>query len=438
MSKFSEALFTTKTVSVWGIGYLGYTTVLRLQSKGFFVNCSTFDKDVQKDIQNGKYPYEDMRQAWSKSNDMPKVDLSKASFSHNDFKKMFDANVHIVALPAFVESGKPDAYNRLVEIFSRHIEKLNGSLVLFQAAEKAGTVENYFIKPLKRNGAKCHFASAFRSDWSVEEFLLGGENRMIAANDKASLDMACEFFDILGVRFETLGGIREAEVYENAKNCLKYSAEAFFTQLSFAYPDININEVSAMVVKNLDLSTKRSGLNLLNHKHMLHIDHVLAGQSGDYLSIIKETQAVNMTTVLFYADILKQKGITSVTVMGLSAEGARKDIRASAAVLLAEYLHNIGIKVFVHDPYFAKDEIKEILPFAKMSGMKSKSDFTEGYVVMSSNPIYNFLTQKDIDENGMFGAKVVVDGIGILKNLSFSPKTIYHEVGDGGLKALLK
>lgn len=438
MSKFSEALFATKTVSVWGIGYLGYTTILRLQSKGFFVNCSTFDKDVQEDIQNGKYPYEHMGQTWSKSNDMPKADLSKVFFSPSDFKNMFDANVHIIALPAFGESGRPDAYNRLVDIFSEHIGKLNGSLVLFQAAEKVGTVENYIIKPLKRKGIKCHFASAFRSDWSVEEFLLGNENRIIAANDKASLDMACEFFDILGVRFETLGGIREAEVYENAKNCLKYSAEAFFTQLSFAYPDINVNEVSSMVVKNLDLSTKRGGLNLLNHKHMLHIDHVLAGQSGDYLSIIKETQAVNMTTVLFYADILKQKGIASVTVMGLSAEGARKDIRASAAVLLAEYLHNIGIKVFVHDPCFAKDEIKEILPFAKMSNMKNNSNFTEAYVVMSANTVYNFLTQKDVGENGMFGAKIIIDGVGILKNLSFSSKTIYHEVGDGGLKALLK
>lgn len=438
MSKFSEALFATKTVSVWGIGYLGYTTILRLQSKGFFVNCSTFDKDVQKDIQNGKYPYEDMKQAWSKSNDVPKIDLNNVAFIDN-FSKMFESNVHIIALPAFGgDYYRQEAYSKLVDIFAKHINNLTDSLVIFQSAEKVGTVQNYFIKPLKKKGAKCYFASAFRSDWSVEEFLLGGENRMIAANDKASLDMACEFFDILGVMFETLGGIREAEVYENAKNCLKYSAEAFFTQLSFAYPDININEVSAMVVKNLDLSTKRNGLNLLNHKHMLHIDHVLAGQSGDYLSIIKETQAANMTTVLFYADILKQKGIASVTVMGLSAEGARKDIRASAAVLLAEYLHNIGIKVFVHDPYFAKDEIKEILPFAKMSGMKSKSDFTEGYVVMSSNPIYNFLTQKDIDENGMFGAKVVVDGIGIFKNLSFSPKTIYHEVGDGGLKVLLK
>ncbi len=438
MSKFSEALFATKTVSVWGIGYLGYTTILRLQSKGFFVNCSTFDKDVQKDIQNGKYPYEDMKQAWSKSNDVPKIDLNNVAFVDN-YSKMFESNVHIIALPAFGgDYSKQEAYSKLVDIFTQYINNLSGSLVIFQSAEKVGTVQNYFIKPLKKKGAKCYFASAFRSDWSVEEFLIGSENRIIAANDKSSFEIISEFFDILGIKFETLSSIEEAEVYENAKNCLKYSAEAFFTQLSFAYPDINVNEVSSAIVKNLDLSTKRGGLNLLNHRHMLHIDHVFAGQNGDYLSIIKEAQAVNMATVLFYADILKQKNISSVTIMGLSAEGARKDIRASAAVLLAEYLNNIGIKVFAHDPYFTKKEMADILPFAKFNNMKNKADFTEGYVVMGSNQDYSYLTQKNINENGIYGAKIVIDGVGILRHLSFSSTTIYHEVGDGRLKALLK
>lgn len=438
MSKFSEALFSTKTVSVWGIGYLGYTTILRLQSKGFFVNCSTFDKDVQKDIQNGKYPYEDMKQAWSKSNDVPKIDLNNVAFVDN-YSKMFDSNVHIIALPAFGgDYSKQEAYSKLVDIFMQYINNLSGSLVIFQSAEKVGTVQNYFIKPLKKKGAKCYFASAFRSDWSVEEFLIGSENRIIAANDKSSFEIISEFFDILGIKFETLSSIEEAEVYENAKNCLKYSAEAFFTQLSFAYPDINVNEVSSAIVKNLDLSTKRGGLNLLNHRHMLHIEHVFAGQNGDYLSIIKEAQAVNMATVLFYADILKQKNISSVTIMGLSAEGARKDIRASAAVLLAEYLNNIGIKVFAHDPYFTKKEMADILPFAKFNNMKNKADFTEGYVVMGSNQDYSYLTQKNINENGIYGAKIVIDGVGILRHLSFSSTTIYHEVGDGRLKALLK
>lgn len=438
MSKFSENLFSTKTVSVWGIGYLGYTTILRLQSKGFFVNCFTFDKDVQKDIEEDKYPYEYMKQTWSLNNDVPKIDLAKTFFC-NDYKKMFNVNVHIIALPAFRgESNQPEAYKKLVDIFLKHIENLSGAIVIFQAAEKVGTVDSYFIKPLKKAGAKCYFASAFRSDWNVEEFLLGNNSRIIAANDKESLEVVSEFFDILNVNFNTLSGIEEAEVYENAKNCLKYSAEAFFTQLSFAYPNINVNEVSAMIVKNLDLATKRSGLNLLNYKHMLHIDHVLAGQSGDYLSIIKETQSVNMTTVILYADILKQKKISSITILGLSVEGARKDIRASASVLLAEYLHNIGIKVFVHDPYFSQNEISEILPFVQVSNLQNKSEFTDSYIVMGSNPVYNYYSQKDINTNGIFNAKIIIDGVGVLKHLSFSPKTLYHEVGDGRLKALLK
>ena len=35
MNDFRHRLLSTRRVSVWGIGYLGYTSLLRLQSKGF-------------------------------------------------------------------------------------------------------------------------------------------------------------------------------------------------------------------------------------------------------------------------------------------------------------------------------------------------------------------------------------------------------------------
>ena len=48
------------------------------------------------------------------------------------------------------------------------------------------------------------------------------------------------------------------------------------------------------------------------------------------------------------------------------------------------------------------------------------------------------LTQEKIDKNGLYGAKIIIDGVGVLKHFSFSSKTVYHEVGDGSLKALIK
>lgn len=437
MSLDKKRLFERKAISVWGIGYLGYTTILRLQSKGFFVICSTIDKTIEKDIHKDTYPYEHMKQAWSLNNDIPRINLSKTAFA-SDEASMFESAVHIIAIPAFVESGKPEMYEKLVHIFAKNIDKLKGVLIVFQSAEKAGTVENHFITPLKKLGAKCYFGSAFRRDWNIEEFLLGNETRMIAGHDKESLRAISDFFDILDIQFETLDSIKEAEIYENAKNCLQYNISAFFTQLSFAYPGININKVSTKIIENMNLKAKQNGLNLLNHKNMLQIEHILAGQTGDYLSLIKETQAVNMTTVLLYADILKQKKVSSVTVMGLSVEGARKDIRGSSAVLLAEYLNSIGINVYVNDPYFTNSEINEILPFAKVSSMGSKADKTDGYVLMNSTPTYTYFTQTDIKKNGLFEGKIIIDSFGILKYLTFSAKTIYHEVGDGSLKVLLK
>ena len=123
MGKFAEALFAKKTVSVWGIGYLGYTTILRLQSKGFYVNCFSFDQAVFDDIQTGKYPYEYMRQAWSLNNDMPRIDIEKVNFCE-DVKGMFDSNVHVIALPAFGGNySKPEAYSKIADIFAEFSAK---------------------------------------------------------------------------------------------------------------------------------------------------------------------------------------------------------------------------------------------------------------------------------------------------------------------------
>lgn len=438
MNKFTEKLYATKTVSVWGIGYLGYTSVLRLQSKGFFVNCATLEKDVRHDIQNGQYPYEYMKQTWSLNNEIPKIDIQQIAFPES-YDAMFDSNLHIIALPGFKNSGKPETYTLLIDIFSKHIDKLHNSLILFQSAEKAGTVKKHFIDPLKKAGAECYFASAFRSDWSIEEFLLGSETRMLGANDKKSLEIASKVFTIMEIDFDTLEGIEEAEVYENGKNCLHYATQAFFTQLSLGYPHIDMNDVSAKIAQNFVVSPKKSGLNLLNHKNMLHINHILAGQRGEYLSIIQETQAVNMNAALFYADILKNHQIASIAILGLSVEGARKDIRASVSILLAEYLHNLDVEIFIHDPYFTEEEIQALLPFARAYRLDAtEKKGCEAYILMGSNPAYNRLTQHDIEKNAIFNAKIIIDSLGIFKHFSFSSQTIYHQVGDGGLKALIK
>lgn len=435
MNGFVERLNKTKTVSLWGIGYLGYTTILRLQTNGFKIICSTLDKDVKNEIENGTYPCQYMKEQWSIHGDVPGIDYSKVIFS-DSFDSMFDTNVHIIAVPAYNDSGSPETYNKLVDIFRNYSNLLADNLILFQSAERVGTVDTFFIEPLKKTGAKCYFASAFRSDWTIEEFSAGNDARLLSANDEESLNVAKKFFNMLNVSYSSIVGIKEAELCENAKNCLEYTIEAFFAQLSFAYPAIDINEVSKMVLGNYNYSCKQLGLNLLNHKKLLHIDHVLAGQNGDYLSIIKEMRSINMTNVMLYAEILKKNSIKSVTIMGLSVDNAIKDIRASSSVILAEYLNNLGIDVCVHDPYYSSEEVKQILPFAKVGEFK-RSNVTDGFIIMNSNVVYKSFTQQDIERMGIFSARIIIDSTGQFQYFNYSDETVYHLVGDGNLKVLL-
>ena len=435
MKSFIDRLNQTKRISVWGIGYLGYTTILRLQTNGFNVICSTFDKDVKKELLAGNYPYDYMRQQWSRQGDLPTLDLEKVTFS-DKFSSMFVTNVHIIAIPAYNNTGEPESYLKLLRIFIENQNSLNNCLVIFQSAERVGTVDEFFIKPLQKVNINCYFASAFRSDWTMEEFFSSNDVRLIAANDKKSLSVVSTFFSMMNIRFNPIIGIRKAELYEIAKNCLTYTIEAYFTQLSFAYPDMDINEIFNLIKNNYEYPKNQYGLNLLHHKKLLQIDHILSSSYGDFLTLIKDTRSINMVNVMLYADILKKFGIQSVTIMGLSVETAIKDIRASSSIIFVEYLRDQNIKIFVHDPYYSISEIKRILPDVEVS-LFHHDHHTESYVIMNNNVVYKSLSQKDIESMGLSKARIIIDSTGHFQYYNYSANTIYHMFGDGNLKFLL-
>ena len=70
-------ILKTKTVSVWGLGYLGYNTILKLQSRGFNVLVYNLNmKQVRMFLQR-KYPGKEHIASWSSSNFLPDLDFDK-------------------------------------------------------------------------------------------------------------------------------------------------------------------------------------------------------------------------------------------------------------------------------------------------------------------------------------------------------------------------
>lgn len=433
MEKFRTLLLKKKLVSVWGIGYLGYTELIKLQSKGFSAKVSDFtDTSFTTKIKRGDYLDKEKRYNWSAGGSIPPLDLTKIKIVKSE-KEMFGTNVHIIAFPAVNRGGK-DLLGLLAKIFIKNKAQLEGALVLFLSAGVPGNIRKQFIAPLQKSGCRCSFASAFRSDWVMEDFLRDSRPRILAADSLQGLAMAKSFFDAMEITTKNLGTVEEAELYENSKNTLQYMVTMFINQLAFAYPNINMRKMTSYLLRDVALNESHLNIGAGSVKLPISVDNILRGSSNpNVLSLINETEGANINLILSYAELLKKNKCASAVILGISVRSNQRNIDVSPSIMIAEYLHKLGLRVWIDDPFYSDAVLKKIAPFARPTDIIKDGFKADALVVMTDHDKYKYLSQEDINRLGIRNAHLVIDNNGLFQNFSFSPKTKYHVIGDGKL-----
>lgn len=435
MHNFKDRLLKDKTVSLWGVGYLGYTQLIKLQSKGFRANVFDItDTGFWAKMKKGAYPSEGQIYSWSENCEVPKVDMSKIKYC--PAPAMFDSKIHILSFPPIYLDGS-NILRQLADTFVKHKSRLNGSLILFQSAITPGFIDKNFINVLKDNKINCSFASAFRSDWTVEEFLYKNKRIVLAANDETSLEKAKILYEIFGIKYKTLAGIKEAEIYENAKNTFQHVTTSFINQLAFAYPDTNVKEMTRYLLKDVELDESHLSIGAGGYKMALSVQNILDGSKNpNFLSLVKEAQDVNLSMVIEYAEKIKKRGCETVTMLGLSIKGNQKNIEMSPSVVLSGYLNKLGIKVYIDDPFYDKRSLSEVLPFARHIDILKDGMRGEVLIVMTDHDKYKYINQEDLPALKIDRAAVIIDNVSLFKNFVFPKRVVYHMVGDGKLSSI--
>jgi len=428
MKKFKELLLQTKKVSIWGIGYLGYTTIYRLQENGFNTSLYDFNESRLDELLDNKYPDKEQKNSWSKSGELPFIDISKVEVV-KDIMGLFDNQVHIISFP---NTDNFD-YRLLATQFIKNKNKLKDCLVIFQSAGIPKSIENDFLGLLKKENIEISTATVFRSDWTIENFLRMNTQRIVSANSKEAMLKTEVFLEQLCINIAQVSTIEEAEIFENVKTSLSYTVVAFFNQLSLAYPDVDINKLSKLVLKNIDFTNIDLGVNSVDFKSEQSIESLLKSSKGDFLTLLQEANSTNLSFLFYYINLLKSKNIDSVTILGLSSSGSMKDIRFSPSVILAEYLDKENIEVYIHDEYYSKDEILETLPFSKYLDIHTCEITTSTVIVMNMCKEYKFFTQDTVEKMKLTEVEVILDNTGFFKNFKYSVDTLYHQLCDGNL-----
>lgn len=436
MDKFKEKVLRTKEISVWGIGYLGYTKILKLQSKGFCVNVfDVTNSGFEEKRRDDNYPDKLMAYRWSESGNVPPLDYSNMRLVTAD--EMFTSPIHIFAFPVAYKGGEKGFLDKVTQLFIKNKNKVDDALVIFQSAGPPGTIDHYFIEPLRKTGVHCCIATAFRSDWSIEEFLMRNKKRVLSGNDAKSIRKAEFFCGLLDIKYKILSHIKEAEIYENARNGLQYTTTVFINQLAMAYHGTNVRAMTEYLLEDIELNESHLCIGAGGYKMPYFIQGILDGsQNPSALSLIQEVHKINLSIIITYAEAVKKRGIKSVAILGISVKGNQKNIDFSPSVILAEHLSISGIDVYIDDPFYDEKELAEILPRCKTIDILDKKVDVDALFVMNDHDKFKYITQDDIDRLGLSNLSIIIDNVPLFKDFRFGHSTIYHAIGDGNIGLL--
>lgn len=430
-------------IAVWGTGYLGYTFVLKLQQHGFASRIWAPDDGDLALLREGDFPPKDVQFAWSRSGAVPALDPARFDIA-SDPAAMFDASiaVHVLALPNRpVLSGETfKLWEQVAGYAARYLPEGRRIAMILTAAPVPGDTEA-FIHALGDAAGRVKVATAFRTDWLMEDFLYG-EARIALGGTGGAAAHAEDLLDQLGVRTHRVGTVYEAEVLAASLNSLRYLVSAYVNQLTMAYPRNNFRAFADSLHASLSPSVFQPTLGLGGRRAMVGLEYLARGSRySETLSILSEAQASSASMLITYADYLSRRKVSRVAILGITPQPDNRDLSLSPSLVLAEALMDNGVEVYVHDPLYAHAGIVASLPGVKelsMEDLRAGTVLGPGDAVMLMTPhrFYLEFTQDDIDR--MFNGRIslLVDNGGAWSNFEFSGITSYHAVGDGSLDIL--
>jgi len=311
---------------------------------------------------------------------------------------------------------------------------------VFESVFVPGNIEKSFASHLKEKKIICskdyYLGVMFRTDWSIEAFINQKDRMSVAGYCKKSLEAVRGVFDYLGVPTVTFDSLNEAELYANSIGAIQAMASGFIRQLSLGYPSVNIRRVSDLLFKNITLEDCVLNIGTGGERMTFAIDNLIEGSKNPgNLTLLKEFQDINISSVISYAEYIIRHSYKSVAVLGITYKGNQRNLILSPAITLADYLVKNGVRVFLNDPFFSKDEMARIVKGAEIAKFPNGVFSRDVLLLASDHNEYKRLSQSMLNDIKK-KTKLVIDNCGIWSHLSFGNKIKYYQVGDGSLNLL--
>ena len=437
-----------KGIAIWGIGYIGYSSMAYFARQG--VKCLGYDvtEDRVRQInETGKLtkgiatiPNMDFWLGYDVGL-MHKDGLVKAT---NNWKDLISNNypVHLVAVPTEKSDPKREEEHKpysgyLEDVMKKlcsykGIKKERPPLVIIESTVSANILDDLIIPLIEKNGLKVGkdilLGVAPRRDWFTD----GGKNlktipRVVGGTDKKTTDLIADILKIICDTILKADNHTHAAIVKSIENAYRHVEITLANQLSAAYPDINMRDVLKLVGTKWNMGTYHPSFGIGGYCIPLAPHYVLEGaKKPEQLSILKYSIEFDNKQPQRVVECLVKKGARNVGILGIAYMADLKVHVLSPALKIVRALKKAGINVKVNDPYYSEQELNNITGTKTFEFPEGLNEF-DAILLNADHMKYRYMPHDDIIKN-LKNCKLILDNQSTWKTIDFGDIE-YYEAG---------
>lgn len=431
-----------KQIAVWGIGYIGYSSMAHFAREGIKCIGGDISKKVVDDIKkNGKSSIPNI-EYWLDFDVVPLTKKGLITVTNNLDELIDEKNVvHLIAIPT-EKNGVPymDALSDvLTKIFVGYKDKKfkTHPLVIIESTISPNVI-NSIIIPLANKlsinlGHDVMFGVAPRRDWFVSpDKTLKTLPRIIGGSNNETTTLIEEVIGIVCDNILKAKDSMHACLVKSVENAYRQLDITFANQLTLAYPSLDILEVLRLVGTKWNVETYHPSFGVGGYCIPLAPYYVIDGaEKPDELTLLKESINTNLNQPDRVSQSIINRGIKNVGILGLAYTSDIKVDILSPTVMIVDELLAKGVKVKVNDPLYTDQEI-----LAKTGAQSFRFpedlDSFEAILIVAPHNIYVSCTVDDILSN-LKNCRLILDNMGAWKEKKeqiIDNGIDYYEVGE--------
>jgi len=406
-----------RKIGVWGCGYIGFSTMANFAARGVVCVGTDISPAIVSSINSGRSPVANM-EYWL-GFDTKYLAQSGMMSATEDWQRLLDPEfaVHMIAIPT--EKGdKPwdgaleDVTNKIAQRVSKPDEP---GLVIIESTLTPKKTDGLVIPILESHhievGKDILLGVAPRRDWFISaEKNLKSLPRVVGGTTRETTDVMVEVLGIICDHLIPAEDHKHAEIVKSVENAFRHVEITLANQLSLAYPTLNMTEVLRIVGTKWNVGTYHPSFGSGGYCIPLSSHYVLEGaERPEHLTILKETIATDSSLPIKVADVVADKGLKNVGILGLAYKGDLKVHVLSPTIRITRRLMERNVTVKVNDPYYTSEEIKKLTGAESFEFPQGLSEF-DCILIVAGHRLYRAISESQL-KSCLTNCRLILDNI---------------------------